>query len=163
MSCNDPEITLRVPPYDSDRPAIEQLIKEGLSDEQIANKLGFTKALIRCRRERWKLKSGLFYRAEKRKEDIIQLWKSGYLVKEIARILGISVQTVYTVMDENKIWDSVRLDIDAPAVPISKLSEQNAPTDRLTVVTHNRVPKWVLIPVEDYQDLKNGVYDDLRN
>jgi IS30 family transposase len=167
MSRTSPNKVLRKPPFDTDRSAIEQLINQGKSDSSIASIYNVTKDTIWCRRMRWHLPSGWEIKDKNLLNDITELWKNSYTVDEIADLLKVSKQIIYCKMQENKIRQIPRMGIDAPNYSLTEL--RNALTNKkvdenaLVVVTHNRLPKWVMLPIEDYQDLKSGVYASLRS
>lgn len=155
---------LRKPPFESDRAEIEDLINKCKSDSEIAFIFGVTKDTIWSRRKLWKLPSG----SEKREEQIIEslkvLWKECYSPPEMAEALGISEQMVYAKITQHKIRDIPRLGIDAPTIPFDTLRQGIAPEDEdiTMVITHKRKPKWALVPIDQYQDLINGTYHELR-
>jgi IS30 family transposase len=166
MSRTSPNKLLRKAPFDSDRSAIEQLINQGQSDSRIAKLYNVTKDTIWCRRARWGFVSGWEVKETTAIENISELWKHGYTVEEIAESLGISKQIVYTKMQGNNIRQLPRMGIDAPNMSLTELrhaiTNKEVDEDELVVVTHNRLPKWIMIPIEDYQDLANGVFGELR-
>ncbi|WP_370242842.1 hypothetical protein [Marisediminitalea sp.] len=161
------EKVLRKPPFESDRKDIEKLIYEKhWSDIQIADHYGVAKDTIWSRRMLWNLPSGSSLREAKLKEDITELWKAGYDVNETADVLEISPQMVYTKMRQYNIRNIPRMGIDAPELSLTELRQtintDNFDDSATVVVTHNRQPKWVLMPVEDYNDLRSGMYEQLR-
>lgn len=153
-------------PKDSDKPIVEALLKQGWSDCKIGQHFNVSKDTIRLRRITWGLVSGLITREESLKENISELWKNGYTVEEIAECLGVSLQVVYTKMRLYKIRELPRMGIDAPNMSMTELRQSFTDglvdEDTVVLVTHNRLPKWALVPIEQYQDLVSGVYQELR-
>ena len=156
---------LRKPPFNSDRPEIEHLINIGKSDSEIALIYDVTKDTIWSRRKLWNLPSGSEKKEEQTIESLKVLWKECYGVPEMAEALGISEQMVYAKLAQHKIREIPRLGIEAPTIPFDTLRQGIAPEDEDTtlVITHKRKPKWALVPIDEYQDLINGTYHELRN
>lgn len=156
---------LRKAPFDSDRQQIENLIQLGKSDAEIATIYNVTKDTIWTRRKRWNLKSGSEVREEQIVESLKVLWRECYSVPEMVEALDISEQMVYMKLAQYKIRDMPRLGLTAPVIPFATLKQGITPEDEeeTLIITHKRKPKWALVPIEHYQDLVNGVFDDLRN
>lgn len=158
---------LRKAPFDSDRPAIEELIKQGYSDAKIAKKYKVTKGTIWCRRKRWGLESSWELAENTLKDSLAELWKNGYTVEEMADTLDLELQMLYLKMRQYKIRELPRMGVDGPSMSLTELRQSftNKSLDDETVVlvTHNRTPKWALVPIEQYQDLASGVFQELRS
>jgi hypothetical protein len=167
MSRTSPNLELRKAPFDSDKENIYSLISEGYSDQHIAEIYSVTRDTLWCRRQRWGFKSGCEIKEEKLKSDMTELWKNGYTVNEIAKVLDISLQVIYTKMRLYKIRSISRMGIEAVNMSLTEIrqavSSGKITDDDLVVVNHSRLPKWVLVPIEQYQDLIAGVFQELRN
>ncbi|MHC6648115.1 helix-turn-helix domain-containing protein [Alteromonas sp. HB246098] len=165
MNRIDPLPYLRKPPFDSDKPEVEKLIYDGKSDAEIAHIFNVTKDTIWSRRKRWNLPSGSEIREAQIKDGLTQMWIECYTPQEMAEVLGINEQTVYAKLNEYRIRDIPRMGINAPVVPFASLKQGITPEqeDEVWVISHNRVPKWALVPIDQYKDLIEGVYDDLRS
>ncbi|WP_269519521.1 helix-turn-helix domain-containing protein [Alteromonas sp. BMJM2] len=155
---------LRKPPFDSDRPQIENLINDGYSDSVIAERFNVTKDTIWSRRKRWKLPSGSEMRDKQLVDSMRVLWKECYSVPEMAETLNISEQMVYMKLSQHKIRETPRLGITTPVIPFATLKQGITPEDEdeTLIITHKRKPKWALVPIDQYQDLVNGVFNELR-
>jgi len=167
MPCTLARPALRKSPYDSDRPQIEELITQGMTDTQIANIYGVIRDTIHSRRKRWGLLSAIDLRDLTLKDDMTTLWQNGYTVQEMADCLKINLHVVYTKAREYNLRSKSRIAIDAQSLTITELNvayANNAFNDEDTVViTYNRLPKWVLVPVEQYQDMASGLYQETNN
>lgn len=161
MSRTSPNAVLLKAPFDSDYEAVKDLIQQGYSDSAIAKIYNVTKDTIWCRRRRWGLPSGWEKKEQRFIDDMGELWKNGYTVKEIASVLQVSTQMVYAKMREHKIRNLPRMGVDAPEVCLTDLRNlfihDSGDEDKVIVVTHNRLVKWALVPIEQYTDLLNGV------
>ena len=156
MSRISPNKILRKPPFDPDKGEIEHLIDEGWSDSKIANHYKVTKDTIWCRRQRWGLVSGVEVKNKSYLEDITQLWISGYTPDEIADVLKISLQMVYSKMRQHHIRDIPRMGVTAPTMSASDIGRyiSDSPNeDELVLVTYKRQPRYALVPIDDYMDL----------
>lgn len=159
-----PEPVLRKPPLESDKDHVHNLILQGHSDEEIARHFDVTKDTIWSRRKLWGLPSGSSYKDSRIENELTVLWQACYTVKEIAKVTGMSLQRVYMNMRKYGIRDKPRLGIDARSASLSELRQKFEPEndDEVLLVTHKRVPKWVLVPVDQYQDLLNQNFKQLR-
>ena len=161
MSRTSPNSVLLKAPFDSDKDAVKALIDQGYSDSAIAKKFGVTKDTIWCRRQRWGFPSGWEIREITLIDSMGELWKNGYTVKEIADVLNVSVQMVYAKMREHSLRELPRMGVEAPVVCLTDLRNLyingQGDEDQVIVVTHNRLVKWALVPIEQYTDLLNGV------
>jgi len=166
MARTSPNIELRKAPFDSDREHITTLVNDGTSDQEIAKIYKVTPDTIWCRRNRWGLVSGCEIRKAKLQADMSALWINGYSVEEIAEVVGYSLQVIYTKMRLYNIRSLPRLGIRAPNMSLTELRQAvgdgHITEDSVVVVNHNRLPKWVLVPVDQYQDLVNGTFNELR-
>ena len=76
-------------------------------------------------------------------------------------MLQVSTQMLYAKMREHKIRNLPRMGVDAPEVCLTDLRNlfihDSGDEDKVIVVTHNRLVKWALVPIEQYTDLLNGV------
>jgi transposase len=166
MSRQSPNKLLRKSPFDSDKTNIAKLVNNGWSDARIAQHYNVNRDTIYCRRQRWNLPNGCDVKADTNIEAITQLWTTGYTVAEIAEYLHISEPSVYTKIRKTKLRAIPRIGIDAPSVSLSDLRNvfsDAASENKTYIVTYNKLPRWVLVPIEDYQDLKSGVYNSLRS
>ncbi len=136
----------------------------GISDAEIAFIYDVAKDTIWSRRKLWKLPSGSKQKESEIIDSLKVLWRECYSVEEMAFFLQISEQTVYAKLKKHNIRDIPRLGIDAPTIPFDAL-RQGVPQeddDTVVVITHKGKPKWALVPIEQYQDLINGTYHELR-
>lgn len=155
---------LRKSPFEHDRQDIEKLINTGKSDAEIALIYGVTKDTIWSRRKRWHLPSGSEIKEKQLVESLRVLWENYYSVSEIAETLTISEQTVYSKLTQYRIREISRLGVDATTMAFTSLKQGVDPDkeDEVIVITHNRAPKWALVPFEQYKDLVEGTYHQLR-
>ena len=155
---------LRKAPFESDRKDIEDLIyNKHLSDQEIADLYGVAKDTIWSRRLLWDLPSGSEQKELHIKDSITQYWVHGYTVNEMAEALETNTQLIYNKMEQYNIRQIPRYGIPAPVMSLTDLRQDISElSDGVVVVTHNRQPKWVLVPIEEYQDLRNGVFSALR-
>lgn len=167
MSRTSPNRYFRKAPYDSDKATITLLVSQGLSDSEIAEKYGVTRDTIWCRRQAWNIESGCGVKENKLKADMLELWKNGYTIKEVASVLGISVQVTYSKMREYNIRKTPRMGVNAPNMSLTEVRQALASDDideeQVILITHKRLPKWALVPIEQYQDLTAGVFNKLRD
>lgn len=153
MSRTSPNKTLYKPPYDHQKDEVLALINEGWPDSKIAAHFGVTKDTIWCRRLRWGFPSGSEIRDRNRIDDITELWKHGYTVEEISDVLGISECVIYVKMREHGIRDIPRLGLGMPSMSLSELGHrmtEESDYDQAMLITWKRLPRFVLIPVDDY-------------
>ncbi|QPG06931.1 hypothetical protein IT774_07460 [Salinimonas marina] len=164
MNRSSPLPILRKPPLESDKKDVIQYIADGKSDSEIAMIYGVTKDTIWSRRQIWRLESGSAVRERQNKDALIAMWTNGYTPEEMSHLLGLSIQVVYAKLREYRIRDLPRMGIDAPTMSLASLRQGLIPEDdeTITIITHKRIPKWVMVPVEQYQDLQNGTYQQLR-
>lgn len=158
MSRTSPNKVLRKPPYDSDQPEVEQLIADGWSDSKIAKHYNVTKDTVWCRRQRWGLISGVEIKHQSYITDITALWEAGYTPAEIADVLNISLQMVYSKMRQYQIRDVHRLGLDVPSMSAGDLGRyinDDPKEDALVLITYKRQPRYAAVPIDDYQDLKH--------
>ena len=166
MRSSLPEKYLRSRPLEEDKPVFLQMVKKGLSDSEIAAHFGATKHLIWQRRKDWNLPQSQSAQQNKIKDDLITLWKEGYLPKEIASHLGLALSTVYAKMRQMAIRKIPRMGFKSDrTLSLHELTQanKNLSDEEVILVTRNRVPRWVLVPVDQYQDLVTGVFDDIRS
>lgn len=153
MSRTSPNKVLYKPPFDDQQHEVLQMINDGWSDSKIAQHYDVTKDTIWCRRARWGFPSGSETRDRKLVDDITELWKNCYTVDEIAKVLNISECVVYVKMREYKIRDIPRLGLDVTTVSLSELGRsipEDPNEDETLLVTFNRQPRFVMMPVDDY-------------
>lgn len=153
MSRTSPNKILYKPPFDHQQNTVLQMIEDGWSDSKIAQHFGVTKDTIWCRRARWGFPSGSEMRDQKLVDDITELWKHCYTVEEIAEVLKISECVVYVKMRDHNIRSVPRLGLDVPSVSLSELGRsisEDPEQDEVLLVTFNRQPRFVLMPVEEY-------------
>lgn len=167
MNKYQPSEFFRKPPFLKDKPTLEAMIQEGKSDSQIAAQFNVAKDTIRCRRIVWGLsKSGSATKEELLKENIERLWKEGYSVIETADLLGLSEQAIYKKMRQYSVRSIPRMGLEAPTLSLTELrhsfTKNGLDEDQVVLVTHNRTPKWALVPIDQYQDLTTGVFSELR-
>jgi hypothetical protein len=154
------ESTFTKPPFEEDKPKLIELINRGFSDLSMAQAFNVSEDTIRSRRQKWGLDTGYNTRRNHITEGVQVLWQQGYGVKEIAAALETTPSVVYNNMQKHGVRNLKRMNVDAPEMSLTdlrnRIAEQNCVPDEKIIVTYARIPKWVLVPIDEYQILVSG-------